>query len=116
MGRAIYQTQTYNIVAITDLGLEGAISVTNAIESVLKSLVEAGRLIPGHPYQRVIYRDSDGHWDRVDIDEQCRFVRFAPIARSWKHEPMLDTDPRLPMISMLADDRLGDLWDGADAH
>jgi hypothetical protein len=116
MGHAVYQMQAYNIVALTDLNVPGAKSVTNDIENVLASLVAAGRLTPGHPYQRVIYRDSDGHWDRVDIDEQCRFVRFAPIARSWKHEPMLDTDPRLPMISMLADDRLGDLWDGADVH
>lgn len=109
MTRAIFETRAYNIVAITDLNLAGARSVTNDIEGVLATLVSAGRLVKGHPYQRVIYRDSDGQWDRVIIDDDCQFVRFAPIARMWKREPMIDTDPRLPVIFMLADDRLGEL-------
>ncbi|MBB5413480.1 hypothetical protein HDG34_007458 [Paraburkholderia sp. HC6.4b] len=52
--RSSYLTRTFNLIAITDLDEEGHKSVTNDIEAVLADLVEAGQLVPDHPYQRVI--------------------------------------------------------------
>ncbi|CAB3682139.1 hypothetical protein R8871_02571 [Paraburkholderia graminis C4D1M] len=113
---AIYQTEAFNLVAITDLKQPEAKSVTNDIENVLAALVDGGRLIIGHPCQRVRYCDSDGSWDQVVIDAQCQFVRFAPISsKDGERQQMTDTDPR----SLLATLLLQEMYYGGqhgDAH
>jgi hypothetical protein len=101
---AIYQVQSFNLVALTDTGhnLECQ-TVTNDIEHVLATLTESGRLIKGHPYQRVIYCDSDGYWDKVIIDTGCNFVTFAPLSTNRREEFRLgpDADPRMIFATML---------------
>jgi hypothetical protein len=48
-----------------------------------------------HPYQRVIYRDSEHIWDQVVIDDACRFVRFAPLKEKPEDlRPEPAADPR----------------------
>ena len=80
MAHAQFEVQTFNLVAITDIGAHAqAMTVTNDIEHVLAKLVDGGALIPGRKMQRVIYRDSDGEWDEVVIDDACCFVCFQPI-------------------------------------
>lgn len=72
--------QRFTFLAVTDLNLAGYPSVTNDIENVLASLLEAGLLVTG---RLVIYRDSQGIWDQVVIDDACRFVDFRSLnARS----------------------------------
>jgi len=59
-------------------------TVTNDIDAVLIDLadrVKAGLLVPGHPNQRVIDRDSEDYWDQVVIDDRCQFVPYALRAR-----------------------------------
>ena len=84
---ATYTTRTLNLCAITDIGPHDMHrTVTNDIEHVLADLVERGQLVPGHPLQRVICCDSEGYWDRVIIDDRCRFVKFLPIGKPEKWE------------------------------
>lgn len=68
------------IVAVTDLN--GGVSVTNDIENVVADLVKAG-----HDFKckRLIYCDSEGHWDGVCVVEN-KFSRFVPLGRSNKEE------------------------------
>ena len=68
--------QRFTFVAIADLDLDGYPSVTNDIENVLASLVDAGVLVAG---RLVIYRDSMDIWDQVVIDGECRFLRFHSL-------------------------------------
>ena len=66
---------TQRFMTIEDMN--DGMSVTNDIEAVLHALVWQGSLMPLH---RVIYADSEGVWDEVIIDEQCRFVDF----KAWR--------------------------------
>jgi hypothetical protein len=97
---AIYQTQSFNLVALTDTGhnLE-CMTVTNDVEQVLSTLKAAGRLIENHPYQRVLYCDSDGVWDEIVINGQCAFVGFRAIGKDRTPDP--EADPRVLFAALL---------------
>ncbi|CAB3758720.1 hypothetical protein [Paraburkholderia humisilvae] len=98
---AVFRTETFNLVAITDCGQHDQHkTVTNDIEHVLASLVDEGRLVVGHPYQRVLYCDSDGQWDQVVVDAHCRFVRFASITGIGAERPS-GSDPRMLLGALL---------------
>lgn len=103
---ATYKTHTLNLCAIQDTGDHSKQrTVTNDIENVLRALMATGELKTGHPYQRVIYRDSDGRWDIVEIDSACNFVRFAPISEAHSDKPIpSDIDPRLLFAMLLLDE------------
>lgn len=62
-------------VEIIDLD-RGGQSVTNGAEKVIE--VVAG-LVPELHKKLVVYRDSDGRWDRLLVNEQNEFAGFAPI-------------------------------------
>lgn len=68
-------------------------SLTNDIENALHALVMGSTLMPG---MRVIYADSEGIWDEVIIDEQCRFVDF----RAWR-APTRDDCARMVIESIV---------------
>ena len=68
---------TLCFVCITDL--DEGMSVTNDIENVLAVLLDQGPLIPG---MFVVYRDTDGMWDEVVIDEHCGFIGFGALRTS----------------------------------
>jgi hypothetical protein len=77
MIRAAFSIEHASFVCVTDLDLDGARSVTNDIENVIADLVTMERLFPG---DRLIYRDSEGTWDEVVLDDACRFVDFRRLA------------------------------------
>lgn len=54
-----------DVVAIVDQD-DGAMSVTNDIDNVVRRLHVLGVLRPGDV---LVYRDSAGHWDRVFHDD-----------------------------------------------
>jgi hypothetical protein len=111
---AVFQTQAFNLVAVTDTGQHDRHrTVTNDIEYVLATLVAEGRLVRGHPYQRVLYRDSEGQWDQVVIDANCEFVRFAQVTGS-ERELVSGTVPRALLAALLLEIREGGAH--GDAH
>jgi len=57
---------------VTDLDT-GSVSVTNDAERIVPFLLWAY----GY-YRRIIYRDSEGHWDEMKHDGKA-FTGFAPI-------------------------------------
>lgn len=61
----------------------GGRSVTNDIEQVCAELVTQGVLSPGH---RLVYRDSEGIWDEVQLDERCAFNGFVPLGAKTPEE------------------------------
>jgi hypothetical protein len=80
MRNSVYSVERHQagstwFVCLTDADAV-APSITNNAENVLTELVEMDLL---HPGERVIYRDTDGIWDEVVIDERCTFVAFAPL-------------------------------------
>ena len=64
---------TPEVVWIRDRDEDGARSVTNDAERVVRELLE--RFAPETP--RIIYRDSMGRWDELKHDG-ARFTGFAP--------------------------------------
>jgi hypothetical protein len=75
--RAVYTakvTKCYQrtFLLIKDMGLGR--TVTNDINNVLAD--QRDRLTPG---TIVVYRDSDGIWGEVLINEQCQFVDFRRL-------------------------------------
>ena len=67
--------QEGNVVFIRDLDL-GRISVTNDAEQVYAHCQE----LYGNPSCRVVYQDSEGHWDEIVIDETTQQALFY----AWK--------------------------------
>ena len=76
MTRSIYSTKVVRFVCVTDLNEAGARSVTNDIDNVIADLVEVGNLRCG---DQLIYRDSEGRWDQVVLDDELHFVSFSPL-------------------------------------
>lgn len=66
-----------SVVSIVDLFDESSpsMTVTNGAHAVL----EAVRREENEAYDFVIYRDSDGRWDRMLINDDGSFAGFAPI-------------------------------------
>lgn len=69
----------FQILSIKDsaaliVDLNGQKSVTNDAENVIKYIVEQ------HPHvSRFFYKDSDGHWDEMFLDD-ADMANFAPIS------------------------------------
>jgi hypothetical protein len=103
MGKATFRTERFNLIALKDIGdHEEQKTVTNDIEGVVTALKATGILIENHPYQRILYCDSEGYWDKVVINEQCEFVAFESIAsRDEDRKPDHDADPRVLFAAML---------------
>ena len=113
---AVFTSQAFNLVAITDTGDHRRHkTVTNDIERVLASLVAEGRLVVGHPYQRVLYCDSDGQWDQVIIDDACQFVRFARMTGMDREPVSGRPDPRMLLAALLLQETFYGGRDG-DSH
>ncbi|MBB5496877.1 hypothetical protein [Paraburkholderia sp. MM5384-R2] len=91
------------MVAVADLNQPGHRSVTNDIENVIADLVRVGALLSG---DRVIYRDSDGVWDQVIIDDACRFERFESIGASSAVEAVVRLIAQEHPITPASDDDL----------
>lgn len=66
----------FNVVAVIDQD-DGAMSVTNDAENVVERLRVLGALRPG---DRLVYRDSEGHWDEMAWDDRG-FIGFRPLGR-----------------------------------
>jgi hypothetical protein len=68
-----------SVIVITDLN-RGRMSVTNNMEAVLQHIAdEEGFEISSITGARIIYRDSEGIWDGVEIDPDGQ-VSFYPLA------------------------------------
>jgi len=68
------------VLVITDLN-RGGMSVTNNMEAVLQNIAEQeGFDLEYVARARIIYKDSDGVWDGVELDPngQCSFYPLAP--------------------------------------
>lgn len=92
------------VLCITDLfdADNPSITVTNAAEHVLKKIQRDNKLP-----QMIIYRDTDGAWDRLVINELGIFIGFSPIAAGLKTKPTeLDTALQL-LITTQADKSMG---------
>lgn len=59
-----------------------SITVTNAAEHVLKKIKRDTELP-----QMIIYRDTDGVWDRLVINDNGLFMGFSPIVPGLKEKP-----------------------------
>jgi len=68
------------VIEIIDLNL-GNMSVTNDVENVLIEISE--RFQEGNPLAEsaVIYRDSEGLWDEIVLDQVGNFKTFAALPR-----------------------------------
>lgn len=52
-------------------------TVTNAVESVLEDLKWI--ITKSDFLNSIVYRDSEGDWDEIVVDEEGKFIRFAPL-------------------------------------
>jgi len=59
---------------------DGAISVTNAAEEVVRELFKI------YGERRIVYKDTEGNWDEL-LHRGARFTGFAP-ARGWRREAL----------------------------
>lgn len=80
-----FTVEQLRFVCITDLD-EGGMSVTNDVERVLASLVSTNELRAG---DIVIYRDSEGTWDQIVTDHECRFLDFRLLNARTPHAAMI---------------------------
>lgn len=91
-----HQVGSRAVLKVIDIGHETAMSVTNDIEQVLASIFtqhpEFRRLVPDPARLFILYRDSEGTWDRVELVPQgesawrCRFLpgpRTPDALRVW---------------------------------
>lgn len=62
---------THEVVFVTDL--DQGVSVTNDAEAVVADLLAQ------YPGRRIIYCDTNGHWDELVHDGKA-FVNFAPLS------------------------------------
>lgn len=61
-------------------------TVTNAIGDILKEIKTEIGLIP----ELVIYKDTDGYWDRVLVRLDGSFIRFSPIVPGLESRPTIE--------------------------
>lgn len=80
-----FALEQLRFVCITDLD-RGGMSVTNDVERVLASLVSTNELRTG---DIVIYRDTEGTWDQIVTDEECRFLDFRLLNARTPHDAMI---------------------------
>jgi hypothetical protein len=59
-----------------------SITVTNVAEHVLKK-IQCDIVLP----KLIIYRDTEGQWDRLKINDLGLFVGFSPIVPSLDKKP-----------------------------
>jgi Ni,Fe-hydrogenase III small subunit len=92
------------VLCITDLfdADNPSITVTNAAEHVLKK-IQRDTPLP----KMIIYRDTDGVWDRLVINERGVFAGFSPISPGHNAKPTeLDTALQL-LVTSQADRKRG---------
>lgn len=84
-----------NILSIKDEFDEDkpSITVTNTAEYVLKDIRADIGALP----TLIVYRDTQGHWDRLVVDEQGRFQGIRPIVTGMR-EPVTDENAALQLI------------------
>lgn len=83
-----------NVLWIEDRYTESgtAMTVTNAVGTVLRTVSkELGDLPPV-----VIYRDTDGNWDRIKLNQQGIFNRFGPIVAG-RENPVRNRDEAIQL-------------------
>jgi hypothetical protein len=74
------------VLCITDIDLGGP-SVTNDVEHVLRVLQAAGYPVTTAP---VIYRDSTGIWDLIEVDHASgEFVRFVSLNERFQEDAII---------------------------
>mgnify|MGYP007022329574 CR=1 FL=1 len=57
-----------------------SLTVTNGVDFVLGEISNKEKNIP----DIVIYRDTDGYWDRIKIKNESEFSKFTPIVPGCK--------------------------------
>lgn len=84
----------HNVLCITDQYDERvpSITVTNAAEHVLRR-IQATSQLP----ELIIYRDTDGRWDRILVDAERRFKGFSPILPG-HGEDLRDRDAAIQLL------------------
>lgn len=60
-----------------------SLTVTNGVDFVLGEISNKEKNIP----DIVIYRDTDGYWDRIKIKNGSEFSKFTPIVPGCKDRP-----------------------------
>jgi len=78
------------VMCIVDENL-GSTSVTNDAANIIASLILTEALPPGMP---VIYRDSDGVWDGILVDDA--FAGFIPLGTRHQRDAVMMTKEREP--------------------
>jgi hypothetical protein len=72
MSRAYYSCSLVGkVFAIVDE--DGPVSITNDVEAVVAEVVRTYDIKSGQP---MIYRDSEGRWDGIELDERGHFKDF----------------------------------------
>ncbi len=68
---------TIRVLCIVDLHSEAnpSLTVTNGVDLVLKEIAKEIGELP----EIIIYKDSDGIWDRIKAKPDGSFISFAPI-------------------------------------
>lgn len=84
-----------NILSIKDEFDESkpSITVTNTAEYVLKDIRADIGTLP----TLIVYQDTQGHWDRLVVDEQGRFRGIRPIVPGME-APITDEDSAIQLI------------------
>ena len=77
----------HNVLCITDDFDESSpsITVTNTAEYVLKDIAKQIGQLP----ELIVYRDTQGHWDRLVVSSTGTFMGITPIVVGLK-KPVLD--------------------------
>lgn len=93
-----------SILCITDLfdPDSPSITVTNAAEHVLKK-IQRDTPLP----KMIIYRDTEGCWDRLVINDLGLFVGFSPIIPGLEEKPKELDEALQLLITSQADQSLG---------
>lgn len=63
-----------DVIVVIDLNL-GSVSITNDVKFVLQKI----RLKFGNTQHTIIYRDSDGIYDQIQVDKFCNFRGFNSL-------------------------------------
>ncbi|EGL53861.1 MULTISPECIES: hypothetical protein [Methylophaga] len=79
----------HHVLCITDDfdNSRPSITVTNTAEYVLKDIANEIGQLP----ELIIYRDTQGHWDRMLMSQTGTFIRIEPIVSGLK-VPVLSQD------------------------
>ncbi len=78
------------VLCIRDLYQSGnpTMTVTNGVELVLAQIVRSVGALP----KLIIYRDSEGEWDRIKAKPDGTFNGFAPLAQGLDYRVTADRE------------------------